>query len=556
MKIDKKYLYVLILFLLSAALYFPGLGNRDLWNPNEPNFAEATREMIESGDYLVPTRNGVPLGMKPAPYYWFIILSSKVTGSLNETAARLPSAVSALFIVLFTFLFARRIMDEEGALIAALVLATVYKFMWQARWVEADMVLTLFVTLSLYFFYLGISGEKKKRLFYLLGYTFAAVATLSKGLVGFVLIGVVLFSYIAVTRNFKKIMEMEIILGPIIFFAITISWYLTAGVSGGGEYTYDLVIKHNFIRFFNAFNHKNPFYYYLPVIIGDFTPYSLFLPGALIFAFKTDKVERREKLAFFMTWFISIFIFLSISDAKRGNYILPLYPAAAIIVGWLLYRWVKDDDQRWYYSELPAWVMTVTLIVSVVATALFLFNPFDIFSRPYSEILEVGLDRSTIVRLSVPVVIFLAVGASTLVVALKSGRKRLFIFATVAIVALSMLYAQLAIFPKIDSYKSPRVVSESIASMLGPDDGFGGYSRNNQFIWYGYMYYTKRYIDVFDDEEALSEYYREDRRVIVIMRDRDYESLPDEIKGEMETVYPYKVGHKKMVITSNDSLRP
>lgn len=555
MKIDKKYIYILILILLSAALYFPGLGKRDFWNPNEPNFAEVTREMIESGNYLVPTRNGVPLGMKPAPYYWFIVFSSKLTGSLSETSARLPSAVSALFLVLITFFFARRIMDDEGAFISALVLATVYKIMWQARWVEADMVLTLFIALSLYFFYMGMSGEKRKRLYYLLGYTFAAVATLSKGLVGFVLIGLVLFSYILITRNFKKVLEMEIILGPMIFFAITLSWYLMAGVSGGGEYTYDLVIKHNFVRFFKAFNHQNPFYYYLPTIMTDFAPYSLFLPGALIFAFKADGTERREKLVFILTWIISIFIFLSISDAKRGNYIIPIYPAAAIIVGWLLYNWVKDREQKWYYSELPAWILTAILILSVVASALFLLNPGDIFSRPYGEALKVGFDRSTIVKLTVPILILLTLGTSAFVVALKKNKRRLFIYTTVVIIAASMLYAQLAILPKINPYKSPKVMSESIAKVLGPDDGFGGYSEGDQFIWYGYMYYAGRFIDVLDSEEALSKYYRQDRRVIVIMRDRDYESLPDEIKVEVKTVVPFNVGHKGMVLSSNESLR-
>jgi hypothetical protein len=122
-------------------------------------------------------------------------------------------------------------------------------------------------------------------------------------------------------------------------------------------------------------------------------------------------------------------------------------------------------------------------------------------------------------------------------------------------IAVSMLYAQLAILPKIDPYKSPRIVSESISKMLGPDDGFGGYSKKDQFLWYGYMYYAGRCIDDFNDEEALSKYYREERRVIVIMRERDYESLSEETKGEVKTVVPFSVGHKEMVLTSNDPIK-
>ena len=175
------YFYILILALLCTALYFPGLGARDLWNPNEPNFSEAAREMMESGNYIVPTRNGEPLGMKPAPYYWLIIASSHITGGLTETAARLPSALFGLLTVLLVFCLARRVMEDEWAFITALFFATTPRIMWQARWVEADMTLLFFITLCLYLFFRGfesLDNTAKKRLFFICGYAAAAGAVL------------------------------------------------------------------------------------------------------------------------------------------------------------------------------------------------------------------------------------------------------------------------------------------------------------------------------------------------------------------------------------------
>ncbi len=552
MKIEKKVVYIIILAIIASAIYFPCLGKRDLWNPNEPNFAEAAREMIESGNYLVPTRNGEPLGLKPAPYYWLIILSSKLTGGLNETAARLPSAVFGLLLVLLTFVFARRIMDDDGAFFSALILATAYKFMWQSRWVETDIVLSFFIALSIYLFFRGMESEEKRRVFYILGYAFAAVATLMKGLVGFIIPGIVIFSYLLVTKNLKKILKMELVWGTLVFLALLLPWYIVAGMQGGGGYMHELVIRQNFVRFFSAFNHEQPFYYFFGVIMGDFAPYSLFIPGALIYAFKTKDRLPPGKMAFFLTWFIAVFVFFSLSDAKRSPYIIPLYPACAVLVGWLIYNWVKDTKLKWYWGDLPAWIFSVSLVVTVISTAVFLINPAGIFSKPYSEIAKNGIDIVTIKNLAIPVIIIVAVWAAVAVSAMILKRRRLFVFATVAFLAVTMLYTQIFVLDAINPLKSPKMISEEIVANLGPDDGLGGYSSSGSFRWYGYLYYTERYMDLFDNPDELKQYYGQQRRVIVIMTEKDFGKLPLEVIEEIKTERSFGVGHRDMVLTSNE----
>jgi 4-amino-4-deoxy-L-arabinose transferase-like glycosyltransferase len=555
MNIQKKYAFVFIVIVFASLLYLPGLGGRDLWTPNEPNFGESAREMINKDNYLFPTRNGEPLGMKPAPFYWLIIASSKLTGGLNETSARLPSAIFGILLVVLTFFFARKIMDEEGALFSSLILATSFKFMWQARWVEADIVFSFFVGLSLFFFFMGMNSEERSRAFYLLGYAAAAVATLMKGVVGCVVVAVVLLSYLVATKSLKKLLKMELILGPIVFFAIALPWYLLAKSHAGNEYMHELVINQNFIRFFHAFNHQRPFYYFFGVLMSDFAPYSLFVPGAIVYAFITRKQLPEGKLSFFLAWFISIFIFFSLSDSKRSPYIIPLYPAAAILTGWLISSWIRQKNLRWFWADLPAWIIAVALGLAGIASIVFLINPMALFGEIYAELLGYGFNATKIATLALPIVSLFVLGSGLLIFFLATKRNRLYTITLILVMGISLLYTQLPILSAANSFKSPRMISEEISSYLGPDDGFAAYSISGDYLWDGYLYYSKRYIDLLYKSDELKDYYLQDRRVIVIMRDRDFEKIPDDIKAEIKTVKPFTVGEKGMVMTSNDILQ-
>lgn len=560
----KSHIYVILLILIASALYFPGLNIRDLWNPNEPGFGEVVREMEESKDFIVPTRNGEPLGWKPAPYYWLIYASSFVTGGLNEAATRLPSALFGLFLVVLTFIFARRFMEDEFAFISALFLATSFKFMWQARWAEPDIVLSFFIGLSLVFFYLGIKaiegGRRKgtKRILFLLGYAAAGFATMSKGLVGFVVIGVVIFSYLLFTRRFRKLPAMEIILGPLVFFAVVLPWYIAAGIHGGSDYLYELVVRQNFTRYVDAFNHQKPFFYYFGAIMGDFAPASFFLPGAIIYAFKTKRKGAQE-LAFIITWFLAIFIFFSISDSKRELYILPLYPVAAIMVGWMIRDWIKDEGlpwyqgTRWFWADLPAWVITTALGITLIGAILFLIDPGGIFDKPYAKLSEYGVDRGIVLTMALPMIVILILGTGSMTATLLTGKRRLFVYSTLILMAIMMLYTQLSVLKTINPYKSPRAISEEIVSLLGPDDGFGAYSPpDGGFYWDGYLFYTEMLMDIFDNPEELKEYYGGDRRVIVIMRNRHFDGLPEDVRDATYVIKEFKVGHKEFFMTSNE----
>jgi len=251
---------------------------------------------------------------------------------------------------------------------------------------------------------------------------------------------------------------------------------------------------------------------------------------------------------------LSVLIFFSLSDSKRSPYIIPLYPAAAILVGWLISSWIKQKNLRWFWADLPAWIIAVVIGVAGFGVGRLSRKSLGIFGEVYALSSGYGLEAKKIVTLMLPVVSLLGLRSGMMVFFLATRRNRLYTIALILVMGISMLYVQLPIMRAADVFKSPRMVSEEINSYLGPDDKFAAYSSSGSYWWDGYLFYTKRYIDLLDESDELRNYYRQDMRVIVIMRDRDYERLPDDIKGELKTAKPFRVAEKGMVMTSNEVL--
>ncbi|MBI2435767.1 MAG: phospholipid carrier-dependent glycosyltransferase [Candidatus Hydrogenedentes bacterium] len=135
-----------LLLGLSALLSLTGLGRYGLWPPDEPRYAEVAREMMQSGDYLVPRVNGRLYQEKPPLMFWLVSLASLPTGDVTETTARIPAVLSALGVVLLTYLLARAMYGNTTAFIVGLVLCTTQRFWWEGRVLQLDMLLTFFMT--------------------------------------------------------------------------------------------------------------------------------------------------------------------------------------------------------------------------------------------------------------------------------------------------------------------------------------------------------------------------------------------------------------------------
>jgi len=292
------------------------------------------REMLESGDWVVPTCNGEPRLQKTPLSYWLVAGLAKTTGQVDEFTTRLPSAIFAVLSIAAILYFVNQWLTFRIAIMSALVWATSLGYIKYSHNARPEMVLTFFVTLWFLSFYSAVNEKNRKSqiVYMLVFWTSFGMGMLAKGPAPLPLVLVPIFSYVAWFRQWNKLPKLLPVIGPIIFLVIVLPWPLAIAQRGN----WDLVVwKHNFFdRFFGEFDSGNyPFYFYLPFMFAFVAPWVAFVPAALMSPFYRIWDEKRKTMLFLWLWFVADLIFLTISGGKRKHYILPAMPAVAILIG-------------------------------------------------------------------------------------------------------------------------------------------------------------------------------------------------------------------------------
>ena len=322
---------IIALLLLSYAFFFYGIGDYSLKEPDEGRYAEIPREMNELQDYTVPHLNYVRYFEKPPLLYWADALSFKVFG-VNEWAFRFPNALCAFLCVICLYVFIRRWFNEQMAFLSSIILITSFGFFSMARVVTTDMLFAFWLFLSVLSFY-GFYREKKPFFIYLF-YAAIAAATLAKGPVALILMSGTILIFLLTERNFLFIKEMKLIKGLVIYLLITLPWLIAISLREK-EFLYFFFMDQHILRFLTS-KHKRsgPVYYFLPVLFGSMFPWSIFSPRAIANIWKT------KELRLMLIWVFVVFTFFSVSGSKLPPYILPMFPAMAVILGYLFYdKW-------------------------------------------------------------------------------------------------------------------------------------------------------------------------------------------------------------------------
>ncbi len=317
---------------MAATIFFFHLGSYGLWEPDEARYAEIAREMLAARDFVVPHLNYVPYVEKPPLLYWLTACSFALGGA-SEFAARLVPAASALTTVIATWLFAARVFDYRRATLAGAILATAPLFAVMAQVLTTDMLLTSLVTVSLFAFFLAWSEGGSWR--WLL-YVVMALGTLTKGPVAIAIPVLAATGFLlwqgaprrpgsrgltALAGRFRPLY------GLLLTFAIAAPWFLIVSVRQAGFAEFYFVGEH-LRRFFDPnFSHGEPFYFYFPVILLGFLPWSILAPFAAVRA-SASRVARD----FCVIAAAMIFLFFSLASGKLIPYILPAFPPLAIAI--------------------------------------------------------------------------------------------------------------------------------------------------------------------------------------------------------------------------------
>lgn len=324
---------LLFLFIIFGFSFFQSLGRIPLIDPDEGRYAEIPREMLERGDFVTPLLNYVKYFEKPPLHYWLNAAAMSIFGR-NEFAARISGALMGLLAVLLVYHVGRRLFGRRSGLFAALILGTCTGFLVQARLDITDMSLTTTLSAALAFFVVASrEGERHPGRYYYLSYFCAALAVLAKGLIGIVFPGAIIFLYMLFTRRWRLLKEMRLPTGMLLFFAVSAPWFVMISLRNP-EFARFFFIHEHFERFTTTVHGRyEPFWFFIPVLLGTMLPWSLFIPACFRGVWKGRTTPKGDARFYLLTWAVFIFLFFSKSDSKLVPYILPVFPPLALLLG-------------------------------------------------------------------------------------------------------------------------------------------------------------------------------------------------------------------------------
>lgn len=359
------------------ALFFAlFLGSRPLSVPDEGRYVEIPREMAATGDWLTPRLNGVKYFEKPPLFYWFEALLIKVFG-LSEWSVRIGPAFFALLGCVAVYYAGTRIYGRLTGILSAVVLATSGLYYVLSRLITLDMPVTALLTLALLSFLLATreAPGTGRRLFFYGFYACAALATLTKGLIGIIFPGMIIFWWLVVTGEWRLLRSMHLPSGVALFLLIAAPWHLLAGRANPEFFDFYFIREH-FQRYLTTVHHHyKPAWFYLPVLLGVFFPWTVFLLQAARRAFPPGFWKERRNYRvelFLLLWALLIFLFFSASSSKLVPYILPVFPPLALLIGkYLADGWNGGD--LWGFR--PG-AVAFSIISALLAAALFIVHRY------------------------------------------------------------------------------------------------------------------------------------------------------------------------------------
>ncbi len=353
-------------------LFFFGLNYFGLVGADEPRYAQIAREMLARHDWVTPVLGGQPWLEKPALYYWQAMLSYRVLG-VSDWAARIPSALDATLVVIAVYLFLRRFRPGfhlDGALMVASTAAVV----GFARAASTDMPLAASFTIAMFaWFSWHESGAKT---YLAVFYVFLALGTLAKGPVPPVLAGLVILIFLLVERNPRLLLRTLWIPGLLLFCAVALPWYVLVQLRNP-EFVRVFILEHNLARFgTDLYHHRQPFWYFVPVILLALVPWTMFVAQSLFETFRVWWSEGRKDnsldplTVFLATWLVVPVVFFSFSQSKLPGYILPATPAAVLLVA----EYVRTRVQENIRPPLLVIILHSIIAAAPVVPALMIYQ--------------------------------------------------------------------------------------------------------------------------------------------------------------------------------------
>lgn len=321
--------------LLTAAglMFVSAVTDLPFHTKGEPREALVVRNMIERNEYVLVLRNGDEIPSKPPLFHWLGVVAAKTVGDVNEAVVRVPSVAAALGLIGLTALLGFRAWGTAGGLAAAAALITSQQFIASATSARVDMVLAACVSAAIASAWLALSTDRPVSLIF---YFALALGVLAKGPVGLVLPASVAVAYALARKRIPPLSDLRVVPGLLILL-IPLLWYAAAWSVGGDAFVDKLFFKENIYRVLDPDSvqagHVKPFWFYIPSLLGSAAPWSLCLPALAVVAWNERDTLDDDGRLMPILWLVITVALFSLSPSKRSVYLLPCFPAVALLAG-------------------------------------------------------------------------------------------------------------------------------------------------------------------------------------------------------------------------------
>jgi len=543
-----------VLALLIGLFFALFLGSRPLSVPDEGRYVEIPREMVTTGDWLTPRLNGIKYFEKPPLFYWFEAFLIRLFG-LSEWSVRIGPAFFALFGCLAVYSAGARLFGRRTGILSAGVLATSILYFALSRLISLDMPVSVLLTAALLSFLLGTREPdgSTRRLFFWGFYAFAAMATMTKGLIGIVFPGMIIVTWMLIMNEWRILRSMHLFSGLALFLLIAAPWHLLAGRENPEFFDFYFVREH-FQRYLTKVHHHyKPAWFYIPILIGGMFPWSVFLMQAVRHAVPPNSWKERKHHTseiFLLLWALLILLFFSASSSKLIPYLLPVLPPLALLIG----KYLSDSWDRNALWGFRAGSIAYAVVSAAIAVGLFLLHRY---------VPEVGSMGMTSALWTVALWLLLG-GVSVWASRGKHAVNRTFV--TIVVAFSFFLIAGSAVAPLLDT-KSLKLLALTLKPLLRTDDEIIHYRNYYQDIpvylerrvtiaaWKGELEFGTTIEDTSGwmiDEAELWRRWGGPRRVFLFAGIRDAEAL----RKKPGIPFFLIAGTKNTVILSNSEARP
>ncbi|HKT31296.1 MAG TPA: glycosyltransferase family 39 protein [Gammaproteobacteria bacterium] len=342
---------IVIVAALFAVAWFANLQYRDLFQTDEGRYAEIPREMVATGDWVTPRLDGLLYFEKPVLQYWTTAVAYELFGESNWTS-RLWTALTGLLGIFMTAWAGWRLFDGRTAWCAALLLASSMYYIIMGHFNTLDMGVSFFMCLSIFAFLFAMRAADRneiaaRRGWMYLAWVAAALGMLSKGLEAVVLPGLTFIVYTLITRDWKRWKQLHVYGGIALFIVIAAPWYVAVSLRNPG-FAFHFFIFEHFYRFLTPEAHRpGAWWYFVPVLLFGLLPWWPQFVRAIVGLTRRTVIQTQpgqfNHRLFLWTWCVLVFLFFSFSSSKLASYILPIFPALAVLVGYELAQRRRGD---------------------------------------------------------------------------------------------------------------------------------------------------------------------------------------------------------------------